>query len=74
MGELKAVREEITTLSGLQIQVHDHEVRIEKVEKKLNTVLSFKIINLSPNQPPNLQKYHKLRPRMTFRHLLTLFN
>ncbi len=36
MRELKATREEITTLSGLQSQVHDHEERIEKVEKKLN--------------------------------------
>lgn len=36
MTELKAVREEITILSDLQRQVHDHEGRIEKVEKRLN--------------------------------------
>lgn len=36
MGELKAVREEITTLSDLNRKVNDHEERIEKVEKKLN--------------------------------------
>jgi len=36
MKELKATREEITTLSGLQSQVHDHEERMGKVEKKLN--------------------------------------
>jgi hypothetical protein len=36
MTELKATREDITTLSGLQSQVHDHEIRIHKVEKKLN--------------------------------------
>ena len=36
MGELKAVREEITILSDLNRKVNDHEVRIEKVEKKLS--------------------------------------
>lgn len=36
MKELSATREKITILSGLQSQVHDHEERIEKVEKKLN--------------------------------------
>ena len=36
MKELKATREDITSLSGLQSQVHDHEERIHKVEKKLN--------------------------------------
>ena len=36
MKELKATREEITTLAGLQSQVHEHEERIHKVEKKLN--------------------------------------
>ncbi len=35
MGELKAVREEITMLSGLNRKVNDHDDRIEKVEKKL---------------------------------------
>lgn len=35
MGELKVVREEITTLSDLNRKVNDHEDRIEKVEKKL---------------------------------------
>lgn len=35
MGELKAVREEITTLSDLNRKVNDHEERIEKVETKL---------------------------------------
>ena len=35
MGELKVVREEITTLSGLNRKVNDHEDRIEKVENKL---------------------------------------
>jgi CII-binding regulator of phage lambda lysogenization HflD len=36
MSELKAIREEITTVSGLQQQVHDNEERLIKVEKKLN--------------------------------------
>jgi len=36
MGELKTVREEITVLSDLQTQVHDHEYRIEKAENKLH--------------------------------------
>ena len=36
MGELKAVREEITILSDLNRKVNDYEVRIEKVEKKLD--------------------------------------
>lgn len=35
MTELKAVREEITTLSDLNRKVNDHEERIEKVEHKL---------------------------------------
>ena len=35
MGELKAVGEEITTLSDLNRKVNDHEERIEKVETKL---------------------------------------
>ena len=40
MRELKETREEVTTLSGLQGQVHDHEERIERVEKKLNIAVS----------------------------------
>ena len=40
MTELSAVRQEITILSGLQSQVHDHEERLEKVEKKLNIPVS----------------------------------
>ncbi|HET7099480.1 MAG TPA: hypothetical protein VFI61_04590 [Patescibacteria group bacterium] len=36
MGELKAVREEITMLSDLNRKVNDHDERIEVVEKKLN--------------------------------------
>lgn len=39
MRELKAVREEITILSGLQTQVHDQEGRIEIIEKKLNIAI-----------------------------------
>lgn len=35
MGELKAVREEITVLSDINRKVNDQEERIEKVEKKL---------------------------------------
>jgi len=35
MGELKAIREEITMLSDLHSKVNDHEDRIEKVESKL---------------------------------------
>jgi hypothetical protein len=35
MGELKAIREENTTLSGLNGKVNDIEERIEKVENKL---------------------------------------
>lgn len=41
MGELKAVREEITTLSDLNRKVNDHDARIEKVEKKLNIPASI---------------------------------
>ena len=36
MKELKTVREEITILSDLQRQVHGHDQRLEKVERKLN--------------------------------------
>ena len=36
MGELKAVREEMTMLSDLNRKVNDHDARIEKVEKKLS--------------------------------------
>ena len=36
MGELKTIREEITTISSLQEQVHDNEERLIKVENKLN--------------------------------------
>lgn len=36
MGELKAVREEMTMLSDLNRKVNDHDARIENVEKKLN--------------------------------------
>jgi hypothetical protein len=36
MNELKAVREEITTLSDINRKVNDQEDRIEKVENKLN--------------------------------------
>lgn len=36
MGELKAVREEITMQSDLNRKVNDHDQRIEVVEKKLN--------------------------------------
>lgn len=36
MGELKAMREEITILSGLNGKVNDHEERIEKIENKLD--------------------------------------
>ncbi len=31
MGELKAIREEITIVSGLNVQVHDNEERLIKV-------------------------------------------
>lgn len=41
MGELKAVREEITMLSDLNRKVNDHEDRIEKVEKKLGVQLAI---------------------------------
>ena len=35
MGELKAVREEMTMLSDMNRKVNDHDDRIAKVEKKL---------------------------------------
>ena len=41
MGELKAVREEITMLSDLNRKVNDHDERIGKVEKKLNIPASI---------------------------------
>jgi len=41
MKELKAVREEITILSSLQSQVHDHEEKLEKVMRKLSLNPAF---------------------------------
>ena len=41
MKELKAVREEITILSGLQSQVHDHEEKLEKIFHKLSLNPTF---------------------------------
>jgi hypothetical protein len=35
MSELKTVREEMTILSDLNRKVNDHDIRLEKVEKKL---------------------------------------
>jgi hypothetical protein len=41
MTELSAVRDEITVLSDLQRQVHDHDTRISRVEKKLSIQSAF---------------------------------
>ena len=39
MGELKAIREEMTVLSDLNRKVDDHEGRLEKIESKLQVNL-----------------------------------
>lgn len=40
MGELQAVREEITILSDMKRQVNDHEDRLETVEEKIGIPLA----------------------------------
>lgn len=36
MKELKAMREEVTVITGYKDQIEDHETRIDKVEEILN--------------------------------------
>ena len=35
LGEIKAMREELTVVTGYKDQIEDHETRIEKIEEVL---------------------------------------
>lgn len=37
LGEIKSLREEVTIVTGYKNQIEDHEVRIEKLEKTIQS-------------------------------------